>query len=278
MELRKVWPAVMAVLGVAGLAGVLVMMFTPLSRRLARWLAGQDWSSMDAAARSAAVGQVRLAVVQVVAAVGAGIALVYTARSYRLSRRGQVTDRFTKALERLGSAESYVCIGGVLALEQIVQDAPDQGRHAARVLNALVRDRTQPAGAPGGLASVRLPEEPGEMVQEALRALTAPGSRRRGGSWPPVDLAGRHLAKAQLPGADLRRALLQGVTLSSAVLCRAQLDGADLADADLAGADLSDARGLTVEQVLAARGLHDCVLPEPVRSDARVAERVSRGE
>lgn len=126
MRLKKVWPAVIAVLGVAGLAGVLVVMFTPLVERLARWLAGQDWSSMDAAARSAAVGQVRLAVVQVVAAVGAGIALIYTARSYRLSRRGQVTDRFTKALERLGSAEPYVCIGGVLALEQIVQDAPDQ--------------------------------------------------------------------------------------------------------------------------------------------------------
>ncbi|WTO32959.1 pentapeptide repeat-containing protein [Streptomyces achromogenes] len=278
MELKKVWPAVMAVLGAAGLAGALALMFTPLSRRLARWLAGQDWSSMDAAARSAAVGQVRLAVVQAVAGIGAGIALIYTARSYRLSRRGQVTDRFTKALERLSSAEPYVCIGGVLALEQIVQDAPDQGMHAARVLNAFVQRHTQTAGAPGGLASVQLPEEPGEMVQEALRALTAPGSRRRGGSWPPVDLAGRHLAKARLPGADLRGALLEGATLRGAVLCRARLDGADLADADLVRADLSDARGLTVEQVLAARGLQACVLPEPVRSDPRVVERVSRGE
>ena len=272
------WPAVIVVLGAAGLAGVLALMFTPLSQRLARWLAGRDWSSMDATARSAALGQVRLAVVQAVAGVGAGIALVYTARSYRLSRRGQVTDRFTKALERLSSAEPYVCIGGVLALEQIVQDAPDQGRHAARVLNAFVRRHTQPAGAPGGLASVQLPEEPDEMVQEALRALTAPGSRRRGGSWPPVDLAGRHLAKARLPGADLRGALLRGSTLRGAVLCRARLDGADLADADLVRADLSDVRGLRVEQVLAARGLHNCVLPEPVRSDSRVVERVSRGE
>lgn len=265
-------------LGAAGLAGVLALMFTPLSQRMARWLAGRDWSSMDAAARSAALGQFRLAVVQAVAGVGAGIALVYTARSYRLSRRGQVTDRFTKALERLSSAEPYVCIGGVLALEQIVQDAPDQGRHAARVLNAFVRRHTQPAGAPSGLASVQLPEEPDEMVQEALRALTASGSRRRGGSWPPVDLAGRHLAKARLPGADLRGAFLHGATLRGAVLCRARLDGADLADADLVRADMSDARGLTVEQVLAARGLHNCVLPEPVRSDSRVMERVSRGE
>jgi hypothetical protein len=276
MGLKKVWPAVMAVLGAAGLAGVLVLMFTPLSRRLARWLSGRDWSSMDAAARSAAVGQVRLAVVQVVTAVGAGIALIYTARSYRLSRRGQVTDRFTKALERLSSTEPYVCIGGVLALEQIVQDAPDQGRHAARVLNAFVRSHTQPAGAPGGLASVQLPEEPGEMVQEALRALSAHG-RRPGGPWPPVDLAGRHIAKARLPEADLRGALLKGATLRGADLRRARLDDADLTDADLAQADLSRARGLTVEQVLSARGLRGCVLPEPVCSDPQVVERVSGG-
>ncbi|PJM91341.1 pentapeptide repeat-containing protein [Streptomyces sp. CB01373] len=278
MRLQKAWPAVMAVLGAVGLAGLLALMFTPLSRSLACWLAGRDWSSMDAAARSAAVGQVRLAVVQAVAGVGAGIALIYTARSYRLSRRGQVTDRFTKALERLSSDEPYVCIGGVLALEQIVQDAPEQGWHAARVLNAFVQHHTQPAGAPGGLASVQLPEEPDEMVQEALRALTTPGSRRRKGSWPPVDLAGRHLAKACLLEADLRGALLKGAALRGAVLCRARLDGADLTDADLVRADLSDARGLTVEQVLAARALRDCVLPEPVRSDPTVVERVGRGE
>ncbi|KUL40087.1 hypothetical protein ADL12_14190 [Streptomyces regalis] len=265
-------------LGAAGLAGALVVMFTPLSRRLACWLAGGDWSSMDVAARSAAAGQVRLAVVQVVAALGAGIALLYTARSYRLSRRGQVTDRFTKALERLSSSEPYVCIGGILALEQIVQDAPDQGSHAARVLNAFVQHHTQPAGARGDLGSVQLPEEPDEMVQEALRALTAAGSRRRGSSWPLVDLSGRHLAKARLPGADLRGALLKGATLRDAVLCRARLDGADLEDADLVRADLSGARGLTVEQVLSAHSLRGCVLPEPVRSDPQVVERVSRDE
>lgn len=52
----------------------------------------------------------RTAVVAFAAALGAGIALLYTARTYRLTRRGQITDRFTKALERLGSAQTYVCL------------------------------------------------------------------------------------------------------------------------------------------------------------------------
>jgi hypothetical protein len=40
--------------------------------------------------------------------------LIYTVRSYRLSHRGQMTDRFTKALERLGSERLYVHIGAYM--------------------------------------------------------------------------------------------------------------------------------------------------------------------
>jgi hypothetical protein len=53
----------------------------------------------------------RLLVVSVGGAVVVGLGLLYTARNYRLSRRGQVTDRFAQALERLGSEEIYVRIG-----------------------------------------------------------------------------------------------------------------------------------------------------------------------
>jgi hypothetical protein len=47
----------------------------------------------------------RVLVISVGGAVVVGTGLLYTARNYRLSRRGQVTDRFTIALERLGSSE-----------------------------------------------------------------------------------------------------------------------------------------------------------------------------
>ena len=58
----------------------------------------------------------RVLVISVGGAIVVGAGLLYTARNYRLSRRGQVTDRFTIALERLGSSELYVRIGGVHAL------------------------------------------------------------------------------------------------------------------------------------------------------------------
>jgi hypothetical protein len=273
MAKKKAWLAIGGTVAAAVLAGALALTFTPPSRRLGRWLAGGDWSSMDGAARAAAVGQIRLAVVQLVAAVGAGIAL-----TYRLSRRGQVTDRFTKALERLGSSEPYVRIGGILALEQIVHDAPDQGGHAARVLNAFVRRHTESADASDSLSSGQLPERPDEAVQEALRALTAPGARRGGVAGSPVDLAKLHLAKVRLAQADLSNAVLSGATLSDAVLCRARMEEADLTGADLTRANLSEAQGLTREQVLSARRLRGCVLPDAIRADAQVAQRVSGNE
>ncbi|MEU0228187.1 hypothetical protein ABZ177_28090 [Streptomyces sp. NPDC006284] len=96
------------------------------------------------AAMAALITGLRTSIVAFTAALGAGIALLYTARTYRLTRRGQITERFTKALERLGSNEVYVRIGGILALEQIVRDAPEQAAtDAARVLGHFIRERPQ---------------------------------------------------------------------------------------------------------------------------------------
>ncbi|MFD5878476.1 pentapeptide repeat-containing protein [Streptomyces yangpuensis] len=212
------------------------------------------------------------------AALGAGVALLYTARTYRLTRRGQVTDRFTKALERLGSSQIYVRIGGILALEQIVKDAPDQvATDAGRVLNHFLHDqapkRTLSAvdlerAAKTGEA---LSDKPGADVQVALTALTRAESRTHVDPTAPPDLIGLHLAgaylveadltgafinRADLTHADLHLANLSGALLMDAVLIHAQLVGvaltnanlnsatltrADLTGADLTGADLFDA-------------------------------------
>ena len=58
----------------------------------------------------------RILVISVGGAVVVMIGLLYTARSYRLSHRGQITDRFTKALEQLNADQLYVRVGGIRAL------------------------------------------------------------------------------------------------------------------------------------------------------------------
>ncbi|WP_371652785.1 MULTISPECIES: pentapeptide repeat-containing protein [unclassified Streptomyces] len=236
-------------------------MFTPTLRMLVKWISGPDWTTMDGAARSAALGQFRLALVQVAAVLGAGIALLFTAFNYRLTRRGQVTDRFTKALERLGSDQLYVRIGGVLALEQIVQDAPDQATHASQVLVSFIRERA-PRAERLSASSAReqrirtlratrrrqatvprdsaLLIEPAADVQAALTALTRPSFRANvdAGVRPlrTVNLSGLHLERVNLRGADLKN-----VDLAEANLSRANLKGADLTDARLWRTDLTRA-------------------------------------
>ena len=44
-------------------------------------------------------------------------------RTYELTEQGQVTDRYTKAIEQLGSKELDVRIGGIYALERIARDS-----------------------------------------------------------------------------------------------------------------------------------------------------------
>ncbi|MEE4546540.1 pentapeptide repeat-containing protein [Streptomyces sp. V4-01] len=174
---------------------------------------------------------------------GAGIALLYTARNYRLAQRGQVTDRFTKALERLGSPEMYVRVGAVLALEQIVQDSPDQATNAAQILNAFIRHRVSRRGKAVSSDQARLNQvEVNADVQAALTALTRPASRRHVAGSQPIDLSYLELAHALLAGADLTRARLTSVNLAGADLTGADLSSAHLNHADLNHADLTNSR------------------------------------
>jgi hypothetical protein len=80
-------------------------------------------------------------VISVGGAIVVGTGLLYTARNYRLSRHGQVTDRFTIALECLGSSELYVRIGGVHALEHVMRDSADHHDDVIEVLTEFICDR-----------------------------------------------------------------------------------------------------------------------------------------
>lgn len=217
--------------------GTLWRMMVPMAR--------PGWDSSPADLRAQAEGQFRLFVVQATAAIGGVIALAYTSRNYRLSRRGQMTDRLVKALERLGSSEEYVRLGGVLALEQVAQDAPDQAHHIVQILHAFVRRHAPRAAAPatGGAsepeetsaeAGAPLPvEPPASDVQAALTLMTQPSLARRPRQIS-VDM------ENEVPGAaDLRGLDLRGVNLEGAWLKGANLDGADLTAARLTSANLS---------------------------------------
>jgi hypothetical protein len=92
-------------LGLGALGVGLAAGFGWLLWRGPAWVYRDAWPQLTAAEQVTATGQFRIALIQVAAAVGAVVALAYTASTYRLANRGQLTERFSKALERLGSED-----------------------------------------------------------------------------------------------------------------------------------------------------------------------------
>ena len=103
---------------------------------------------VDAAARHTAITATRTGLAGILAVMGAGVGLAYTARTYRLSREGHITDRYTKAVEQLGSDKIEVRLGGIYALERLMRDSSTDQPTIVEVLAAYIRrhaPRTTPA-------------------------------------------------------------------------------------------------------------------------------------
>jgi hypothetical protein len=187
----------------------------------------------------------------------------------QVSREGQITERFSRAIDHLGNDNRDVRLGGIYTLERIARDSPGDRRTVQSVLGAYVRNHAPwPVGAPGGpkhpTAGVdwRVPwlQYRAPDVQGDVAAL---GRRQPDPDPDPVDLflarvdlrgaflAGarlsntnfRHanLARAVMSGADLRGSNLQDADLREAWMDRAQMTGADLSEAYLQGATLNGA-------------------------------------
>ena len=206
----------------------------------------------------------------------AGLLLVVGAvaswRQLQISREGQITERFSRAVDQLGNDKQDVRLGGLYTLERIAADSPADRRTIQAILGAYVRTHASwLVGTPEG------PEHPTPTVDRQLpwlhfRATDVQVAMIVLGRRPPVrnefqlylsrvDLRGaflhdarltnallRHtnLARAQMAGVWLDRADLEDADLRQANLQRARLSGANLhqahlQDADLRGADLSSA-------------------------------------
>ena len=174
---------------------------------------------------------------------GAGLlatgGVLFTVRKFVLSRDGQVTDRYAKAIEQLGSEKLDVRIGGICALERVARDSARDHPAVMEMLAAFIREHSHEQGPPPG-PSGRARER--SLRPDVQAALTVVGRRLTERDIGPVDLARADLIGADLSGARLSRADLTEAVLAHAVLARADLPAAKLVRADLTGADLGGAR------------------------------------
>ncbi|WP_344872099.1 pentapeptide repeat-containing protein [Nonomuraea antimicrobica] len=291
-----------ALTGVACL--LLALLIGPVARRLAGEstpLSTAERRQMSPAERVEAVNAARHTLIQAATGIVVIGGLVFTAQGLwytaeslntareaqllavdgqRLAEQGQITDRYTKAVEQLGSAKQDVRLGGIYALQRLAVDSPRDRDSIRNVLAAFVRRNdfctatdeqpklpticTAKTATHEKLQEVRLTKPKADVSAAMTIAANLASSGRGDGTTPfggladfsqvrfhraeltemslrNVDLNTAFLGGAQLYGADLRGADLRFAFLGSANLDEAHLDGAYLAAASLSGANLQGA-------------------------------------
>jgi hypothetical protein len=178
-------------------------------------------------------------------------------------REGQITERFTRAIEQLGSDNLDVRLGGIYALERIASSSEVDRGPILEVLTAYVRGHS-PWPTAGWEYGAATPPEPDDRQLASLQfrkpdvaaVMSILGRRKVTADddallLARVDLRRAYLRRANLERANLRNATLRGVqgrnarlrdtVLKQSDLTRALLQGADLRGAELQRADLSGA-------------------------------------
>ncbi len=189
-------------------------------------------------AREAARGQL----LTLSAGLFAAGALIFTALNFTLSRRtlelgeqGQVTDRYTKAIEQLGSDKLDIRIGGTYALERVARDSPRDHPTVMAVLAAFVREHSREQWPPvTNLTNSPTANPPERSTRPDVQAaITVIGRRNAEHDNGPVDLSNSNLTGAHVPEANLANANLMGANLNRAYLAHADLSGTNLIGAEL---------------------------------------------
>jgi len=256
--------------------GVYLMWKVPQWQAAARAARGglgeRDLFEIENAARGT-LGQILSGVAVLTGLLFAWQQLGNTNENLAVSQQGQITDRFSRAVEQLGSDDPAVRIGAIYALDRIAQDSERDFRPSMEVLAAFVR--RPPAGAAGAIGTPAPARGRDAEIRSALSVLAEnnpalvgtgeclnlyqaqlPGldlSRAslqhicfleadlRGANLSGADLSGSSLTRAAIAGASVQDAIMQGVDLSFAGFSGGNLAGADLTGADLRATDLRNA-------------------------------------
>jgi hypothetical protein len=241
--MRRTWGIIAAVIGILGLLWVVLVAAPP-------------WFVHDRTLEGLkAQNEVRTTLLQglggVVLLVGAYFTyrqvtnsreqLAHSREQLQIAQQGQITERFTRAIDQLGHDQLDVRLGGIYALERIARDSAADRTTIGEVLTAFIRSHAPwPPRLPGQYTlDAPVAEVPELQVRAAdvQACLTVLG---RGGFAPAAEGQGGRLDlhAVDLRRANLRHAHLEQANLYGADLKAAHLDGAHLERADLFGANL----------------------------------------
>jgi Pentapeptide repeats (8 copies) len=279
---RAIW---LGALTGCGLVAVLIALFVvpgllypPLSAAVLRELPNAQARIQLQQAQSQLASSARSAALQGLAGLVVVVGVAATWWQVHVSREGQITERFTKAVDQLSSGNVIVRIGGIYALERIARNSATDRDHILFLLGAFVRNHAPwPANAPGARRHRswrphrRLPRARERKTGSMLRfgpvdwrlpwmrtraadiqaAMGTLGRLPRSAEEPVLSLSrvdlrslalrGSHLSDARFRHANFARSVLEGVWLERSDLTGADLRHTRLSGGHFAGANLAGA-------------------------------------
>ncbi len=204
----------------------------------------------------------------------------------RLTEQGQITERFTRAIDQLGATDGNgnkpleIRLGGIYALERIARDSEEDHGPIMEVLTAYVREHAPWPPNPSGERTSETPDrrKPSVDIQAILQVLGRREEYRVPANYlNRLDLRRTNLSGANLSLLNFERVILLEANLKGANMFltnfkeasfhEADFDGASLELAILEGAVLQGAKllgvkGLTQQQIELASGDEKTELPE----------------
>jgi Pentapeptide repeats (8 copies) len=240
------WPVgrlgALAILATLALLTILLiprLLYPPLSSTRLQRVPSEDKRVELEQAQARLQNDARATLLQGFAGLLLAVGAVATWRQVQVNREGQITERFARAVDQLGSSAPDVRLGGIYTLERIAKDSPPDRPTVVAVLGALVR-----AHAPWLVDAPDGPQHPTPTVDRHLSwlqhrapdvqaALSALAYRPVSPDELPLYLSRVDLRGAYLPGGRLAHAMIRHTNLARAGLSRVSLKGSDLRNSDL---------------------------------------------
>lgn len=92
------------------------------------------------------IAQVKKDVLQITSQILVGVTVLsgayFTWKRLEVSREDQITDRYTRAIDQLGSEHLEIRLGGIYALERLAKDSRKDQETVMEVLTAFVRENS----------------------------------------------------------------------------------------------------------------------------------------
>jgi len=167
-----------------------------------------------------------------------------------IAKEQQITERFTRAIEQLGSEKLEVRLGGIYSLERIAKDSPNDHWTIVEILTTYAKDKSNGESKETVKSTTNGNDAESPSVKTDIQAImTVLGRRNRENdkkdavlNLQGVNLKGAQLSEYDFAGANFQNANLTEANLANTNFAKAQLQGSKLKEAYLVDADLESAQ------------------------------------